>query len=121
MQKIVLASVVFGGLLALSAFSSPVQAGSKCEMKCCHEFSVDAKLEKMTKKLNLTSEQQASIRTILEEKKTKMEGLKEQMKSSGEETQEKIKAVLTDEQKTKYEEMKKDNMGKKDKKKDKKK
>lgn len=119
MKKSLLAGVLLGGLMALTAPTTPAHAGSGCKMKCCHDFSVDEKLEKMTKKLGLTTEQQASIRTILEEKKTKMEGLKEQMKSSGDETQEKIKAVLTDEQKTKYDDMKKE-MGK-DKKKDKKK
>ena len=59
---------------------------------------VDHHLAKMTKDLNLTADQQAQIKPILQEQEHKMRELNRR-------THSKIQAVLTDEQKKKFEEM----------------
>lgn len=117
MKKSMMTGVILSGLLTLTAPLSFVQAGSGCTMKCCQKDSVDEKLKKLTKELNLTAEQQASIKTILEEKKVKQDGVREQMQTMSEETRAKIDAVLTAEQKTKHDAMKKEMSEKMDKKK----
>jgi len=61
----------------------------------------EKKLEKMTEKLSLTADQQTQIRSILESKKKEMEDMRRR-------TDEQIHAVLTEEQKKKYEDMKKE-------------
>lgn len=108
MKKIALASAMLTGLIALTAPMKPIRADEGGEKKWGREFSVDERLEKMTKKLNLTTDQQASFKTILEQSKTKMDAIREQMKSLHEDTQEKIRGVLTDDQKKKFDEMKKE-------------
>jgi Spy/CpxP family protein refolding chaperone len=62
-------------------------------------MGVDHQLAKMTKDLNLTADQQAQIKPILQEQQHKMRELHRT-------TDSKIQAVLTDEQKKKMEEMK---------------
>jgi periplasmic protein CpxP/Spy len=106
-------------MLALVLAAGLVLPGTLWAGQGKHGFSVDDKVKHMTEKLGLTSEQQSSLRAILEEKKEKMEALHEQMRALREEHREKIRAVLTDEQKAKYDEMKKngkkkDGRGKKD-------
>ena len=63
-------------------------------------------LDAMTKKLNLTPEQQTTVKAALNDQKSKMEALRkesgEKMKAVHEETKQKINAVLTDDQKKKY-------------------
>ena len=57
------------------------------------------RMEKMTKKLNLTTDQQAQIKQIMEETKTEAQEMRKKH-------DERILAVLNDEQKKKYEDMK---------------
>lgn len=110
MQKSIVTSVLFSALFGLAA--SLVQAEMGPGKKGPHEFSVDEKIERMTKDLNLTSDQKATIKTILEERKTKMESLKNQMEALHEETHSKIAATLTADQKAKFEAKKKERMEK---------
>jgi len=63
-------------------------------------------LEKMTKKLDLSDDQQADLKIIFEEKKEKMAELNKQMKELKESFQEKVKSLLNDKQLKKYEKMK---------------
>jgi Spy/CpxP family protein refolding chaperone len=85
MSKIFLRTAVLSAGLALSfALSGPASAGQGKG-----EFSVDKKLQHMTEKLSLTPEQQSSVRSY----------------------KDRIRAVLTDEQKSAY-----DAMGHKDRK-----
>ena len=76
----------------------------------------DAQLKHMTKALDLTSDQQAQIKPILQSQHDQMQSLHEdqslsredrmaKMKSIHEDSQSKIEAVLNDTQKQKYEEM----------------
>jgi len=73
---------------------------------------LDAKMEKMTKNLELSDEQAAEIRAIMEEKMEKKSAIKadkmDKIEAVKEEYSAKIKAVLNDEQNAKYEEMKAD-------------
>lgn len=62
-------------------------------------------LEKLTKKLSLTQEQQDKILPIIEEKHQKMEALHEQMKGMRQEAMGKIEAELTPEQQEKWKEI----------------
>ncbi|GJL69113.1 MAG: hypothetical protein NPIRA06_17480 [Nitrospirales bacterium] len=72
-----------------------------------HGYSHDpkSKLEKLTKKLDLTKEQQDKILPIIEEKHQKMEGLHQQMKDMRNQAMAKIEAELTPEQQAKWKEM----------------
>ena len=72
-----------------------------------HGYGHDPKshLEKLTKKLDLTKEQQDKILPIIEEKHQKMEGLHEQMKEMRKQAMAKIEAELTPEQQAKWKEM----------------
>lgn len=76
----------------------------------------DAQLKHMTKALDLTSDQQAQIKPILQSQHDQMQSLHEdqslsredrmsKMKSIHEDSQSKIEAVLNDTQKQKYEAM----------------
>ncbi|MBA3967505.1 MAG: periplasmic heavy metal sensor [Nitrospirales bacterium] len=72
-----------------------------------HGYGHDPKphLEKLTKKLDLTKEQQDKILPIIEEKHQKMEGLHQQMTDMRKQAMAKIEAELTPEQQTKWKEM----------------
>jgi periplasmic protein CpxP/Spy len=62
-------------------------------------------LEKLTKKLSLTQEQQDKILPIIEEKHQRMQGLHEQMKEMRQQAMGKIEAELTPEQQEKWKDM----------------
>lgn len=77
----------------------------------------DKQLARMTSKLNLSADQQAQIKPILEDRNTQMAALHAdtslggpdkmaKMKSIGQESQTKIDAVLNDQQKAQWAEMK---------------
>jgi len=72
-----------------------------------HGYGHDPKshLEHLTKKLDLTKEQQDKILPIIEEKHKKMEALHEQMKEIRQQAMGKIEAELTPEQQKKWKEM----------------
>jgi Spy/CpxP family protein refolding chaperone len=72
-----------------------------------HGYGHDPKshLEKLTKKLSLTQEQQDKILPIIEEKHKKMEALHDQMREIRQQAMGKIEAELTPEQQTKWKEM----------------
>jgi Spy/CpxP family protein refolding chaperone len=62
-------------------------------------------LERLTKKLDLTKEQQDKILPIIEEKHQRMQGLHEQMKEIRQQAMGKIEAELTPEQQEKWKKM----------------
>jgi|GEM_PF-2943741 len=72
-----------------------------------HGYGHDPKshLEHLTKKLDLTKEQQDKILPILQDKHEKMEALHAQMKEMRQQAMGKIEAELTPEQQTKWKEM----------------
>lgn len=90
---------VLTSLLAASVLFSASALYAEHHKEKSVESRVEHKIEKMTKYLELTPEQQAEIKPILTEKMTKMKALHE-------ESQGKIAEVLTDEQKAKVAEKK---------------
>lgn len=85
-------------------------------------MSADQKLQKMTKKLDLSADQQSQIKPILESEQQQMEQLRQDTAMSRQDRQQKmmeirqdssqkIEAVLNDTQKQKYESMNKWNKG----------
>jgi len=76
------------------------------------EEKTEKKMVKLTDKLGLTEEQAAQIKVLVTEKLTKKKAIWDakiaEIKVVKEEYSAKIQAVLTDEQKTKYDEMKKE-------------
>lgn len=73
-----------------------------------HDFDPAKKVEKMKKQLNLTDDQAAKIQAIFEKKKAEKEAAREAAKKAWEEsrqqTHNEISAILTEEQRVKFEE-----------------
>lgn len=78
-------------------------------------YSVDQKMEMLTDELSLTPDQQTSIRAILEDKKARKQAAVsvEERDAVAMEARGRIRALLTEEQRTKYDAMKKDMHGSK--------
>jgi hypothetical protein len=70
--------------------------------------SPEEKVKKLTQELNLTTQQQSDIRTILDEQKTKKAAAatEAEKKTVQDETRQRIRAVLTDDQKAQFDKMK---------------
>lgn len=67
-----------------------------------HKHDPQSKLEHLTKKLDLTQEQQDKILPILQDKHQKMEALHDQMKDLRQKAMANVEAELTPEQKEKF-------------------
>ena len=67
-----------------------------------HKHDPQSKLERMTKKLDLTQEQQNTILPILQDKHQKMEALHSQMKEVRKNARSQVEAQLTPEQLEKF-------------------
>ena len=63
-------------------------------------------LDRMTKKLELTEQQRGQVEQIMTDYRGRMDGLRSQMEALRKEKHEKISAVLTPEQKEKFDKMK---------------
>jgi hypothetical protein len=102
MKKSILGACLFSILLSGSAAVSSVSAGEYCTWEKGPKAAAK-KLEKFDKKLSLSPEQKTQLKTILDEKVGSGKG-----KMSEEDCKDldgKIKALLNDEQKTKYDQM----------------
>lgn len=97
----ILAFTVVGLMTVASLYAEHHEGKHKGE-----KWDSAAKVEKLTKKLDLTADQQAKIKTILDAKHAEAKESMEEMKDKREKTNEEILAVLNDEQKAKYKEMK---------------
>lgn len=115
-----LAVVIFATLFAMSTFAQGRGGNKEKWHKHTPEQQAEKVASKLQDKLSLTDSQTVAVRTItLDAAQQKMaikadttlgkEARKEKIKAIRTETDSKIKAVLTPEQKTKYEEMKKEN------------
>jgi len=84
-------------------------------MKAKHDEYKTEKMKKLSDELSLTADQKIQVQEILDAKWEKkheiMKAKHEQMDALREETHAKIKAVLTEEQQDKFEEMKKEDKG----------
>ena len=110
-----------GAAFAQESTTTPAQTNDN--MQGMHQqgmhhrgMNADQQLKKMTKKLNLSADQQAQIKPMLESQDQQMEQLRmdktmsrqdrrQKMMDIRQDTHEKIKGVLNDTQKQKYESM----------------
>ncbi len=72
---------------------------------------VDARVEHMSKKLKLTDDQKAKVKQILTAQSPKMDEAHQQMMEANQNAGKEIEAVLTPEQKQKFEKMNKKGKG----------
>ena len=95
-SRLIVAGLLSGGLVlgTTAAWAGGDGHGYKHDPK--------SKLEKMTKKLDLTKEQQDNILPILEDKHEKMEALHKQMKEMRQNAMAQIEAQLTPDQQEKF-------------------
>jgi protein CpxP len=106
-------ALAFG--LAMCGNQLKAQSGSpeKSHRGRRQQMSPDQQLERLSKALNLTDDQKQQIRPILQDRQEKMQGVRSdaslsredrmnKMRSTFEETNSKIRAVLNDEQKQKF-------------------
>lgn len=104
MKKISLGVLI---TLVIAASSAMLNARGDRQEKGPHkEFNIEKHLEKMTRKFGLTTDQQAEIKKIMEEKKQKMEELGKQMRDLMDGYRDKIHSLLNDEQKVKFKKFK---------------
>ncbi len=95
-------SIVMGAIIVLISgllISAPGLAGGKGKH---HGHDPERKLQKLTKRLGLSDEQQGKVKAILEEKHHKLQELHQQMKEIRKNAREQIKAQLTPEQVEKF-------------------
>jgi Spy/CpxP family protein refolding chaperone len=108
-----------GVMLAQEAGSAPEQNAPQTEGSGMgghhggHMMDADQRLAKMTKRYNLTADQQGQIKPILQDEQQQMQSMRSDTTSSGEDkhakmqsmhqaSTQKIEAVLTDEQRQKF-------------------
>lgn len=112
MKKVLM---ICGLLLGVITFAQAQDGGDR-KMHTPEERATK-RTEQLTKKLNLTADQQTKVKAIFLDQATAMSKVREEnkgdrdavmakMKAAGEETDAKVGAVLTDDQKKTYEEMK---------------
>lgn len=93
MKKLITAAtVIVLGSIALTGFASPYERGDRYNSRAEH------RLERMTEHLKLSDEQQQQIKALIDQQIEARKAAKQQMKN-------KIRAVLTDEQKATFDEM----------------
>lgn len=92
-------------LAVVSGLSAQNQCGKK---RPSNEERVEMRVNHMTKALGLSDEQKTGLRTILEADTVRPASREDAVKKRTA-TDEKIKALLTDEQKTKFDEMRSKN------------
>ncbi len=65
-------------------------------------MDLDSRMSRLTERLSLTEEQQAEIRSILEEQMQQMQAMREEKRKLRQETEAKIQGVLTEEQRAQF-------------------
>lgn len=110
-------TVALAGLLALGAGAAAhAQYSDGGQGQRQHRMDPDRQLQRMTEQLGLSADQQSQIKPILADRQQKMQALwqnqslseedrRSQMMSIRQDSNAKIEAVLTDEQKQKFEAM----------------
>jgi hypothetical protein len=104
--------IILTALLAFAGMATPVFAHcGKCGVGDDKKvMDVDAKVEKLTKKLGLSEDQANKLKPVLQEKMDKKKALYEKKKADmqalHDDYQAKLKGILTPEQLSKYEAMK---------------
>jgi Spy/CpxP family protein refolding chaperone len=110
-RALLLATVV----LAAATAASAQYEGSGGRQGNADTRSVDERIEEFSKKLDLSDDQQAQVKSILQSAEAELKELRNaslsrrekvsRLREIGEETNSKIRALLNDEQKKKFDEM----------------
>lgn len=113
-------TIALAGLLAvgggMAAHAQYSDSGSGGQGQRHHRMDPDAELQRMTQQLGLSADQQSQIKPILADRQQKMQALwqnqslsqedrRSQMASLRQDSDAKIEALLTDQQKQKFEAM----------------
>ena len=108
------AAMALGGLVAFSTLAPAQDANKEAKKGGKRGFpTVEQQMERMSTQLNLTDDQKPKVKAVLEAQDTKIKELRkdgntptrEQVQEVRKETQKKMKAILTEDQYKKYEEM----------------
>jgi protein CpxP len=114
MKKLSLVVAVALGTLVACSFATAQEAGKDASKKGKRGYSAEQRVEQLKKDLSLTDEQVPKVNAALEEQQKKMQELRsetdqtqrrEKMRTVFEETNKKMKGILTEDQYKKYEEM----------------
>ena len=110
-----IAALTLGGLMACSTLVT-AQDAPKADAKKGGKkgFTIEQQMERMTTTLTLTDEQKPKVKAVLEGQQKKMQEIRDEsdqdtrrtkMQDLRKETETKMKAILTDDQFKKYQEM----------------
>lgn len=127
MKKLgLLAILALGGLLlcstaAIAQDTNNAGAGKDGKQGKRGFPTIEERMDRLTKELNLTADQKPKVKTALEEQRKELQGVRdlsqderrEKFRSSQQELDKKLKAILTPEQYQKYESMPRGPGGKK--------
>ena len=114
-------NIIFAAVLSLFAVTAIADEHARDGHKN-QQHRAEHRLQKMTKKLDLTAQQQEAVSAILAEAKSKKQALNKQYnieayhkekRAIGGESRQKIDALLTDQQKASFKKMKKKSKKKK--------
>ena len=109
-----MAALALGGLMACSTLVTAQDAPKDAPKGGKKGFTVEQQMDRLTDLLTLTDEQQPKVKAVLEGQQKKMPAIREEsdqdtrrtkMQDLRKETETKMKAILTDEQFKKYQEM----------------
>jgi len=94
------------GLGITALFSGNDLLANKKGCRGWHNKSHEGHLEKMTKKLDLSDDQQTALKKIFDEKKEKMEDLQKEIQALQSSSHDQMKALFSEKQLKKFEKMK---------------
>ena len=93
----------FAALILVGALTAPLAL--QAEPNAHPRPSVDDVVARLTRKLNLTEDQQAKAKPIIAARRTKEDALREQMRSTAEQSNKDFMAILTPDQQKTFSEM----------------
>ena len=111
MKKLsLIVALALGSLMACSIATAQDSTNKDTQKKGKTFYTPEQRLERMSAQLTLTDDQKPKVKAVLEETSKKMQDLapedrREKGRALREEETTKLKAILTDEQFTKYQEM----------------
>ena len=109
-------ALVFGLAICGNQLKAQSESPENSQRGHRQQMSPDQQLERLSKALNLTDDQKQQIRPILQDRQEKIQSVRSdaslsredrmnKMRSTFEETNSKIRAILNDEQKPKFDQM----------------
>jgi protein CpxP len=116
LQYVLLAAALMAPASMLAQNSASAEGQPEAHMGRHHIPDVDTQLQRLSKKLKLTDEQKPQVKTILEDQRDQMQKLmqdssgsraenRQKMREIHENASSKIRSLLTDEQKAKYDKL----------------